>query len=642
MVKEIKKYLFAAGLFFAIFVFSPAAAQAATLYFSPSTGSHTVGDILTANVLVNTQGQDINNAEAVINFPTNTLEVVSVSKSGSIFSFWPEEPAFSNSTGTISFNGGLPTPGYNGGAGKIIGIVFRIKVAGSASVVCSSAAVRANDGFGTNVFQSCGQAQFTLLSKEQPTPSAPPPTTVTPPPSSSTSTPQPPQVRSNTHPDSGRWYANKNPDFFWTNPAGTTGVNILGDRNPDTDPGTSSDGNFNTYDYSDVDDGVWYFHIKLRNAAGWGPTGHFRFQIDTVAPSSFEIAPLTADAEDGKAKFELAAADATSGIDHYEISINGAPAVVWKDDGTGVYQTEILETGSYNMVVKAVDAAGNFVEREVDFAVVNNAPVSRAEGQGITFRISWAPFKTAFKYLGLGLLALLALWLLVYILRKSYKFLSGIKFPASGSKNLKKAFNSLNQAVRENIEILESAKSRRKLTYEEEEVLSSLKKASFAKINEEAVVLSSEGHHKIIEGTFDGQSMTGFDGKAYAVPPNYASKSKLVEGDMLKLTISEDGAFVYKQIAPVEREKKRGTLVYHDHGDYRVVSDNHAYKVLVSALTYYQAEPGDHVTIVVPRNKEAVWAAVDDVHKAPPKPVEFIEPKKPAKKRTTRKTKKTE
>ena len=52
---------------------------------------------------------------------------------------------------------------------------------------------------------------------------------------------------------------------------------------------------------------------------------------------------------------------------------------------------------------------------------------------------------------------------------------------------------------------------------------------------------------KIIEGQFDGQNMHGPDGKLYPVPANYASKSKLVQGDGLKLTIGDDGAFLYKQ-----------------------------------------------------------------------------------------------
>ena len=46
----------------------------------------------------------------------------------------------------------------------------------------------------------------------------------------------------------------------------------------------------------------------------------------------------------------------------------------------------------------------------------------------------------------------------------------------------------------------------------------------------------------VVEGTFDGQIMVGSDGKQYPAPANYASKSKLVEGDVLKLTITSDGS----------------------------------------------------------------------------------------------------
>ena len=63
---------------------------------------------------------------------------------------------------------------------------------------------------------------------------------------------------------------------------------------------------------------------------------------------------------------------------------------------------------------------------------------------------------------------------------------------------------------------------------------------------------------KIIEGVFDGQMMLSPDGKNYPIPANYASKSKLVEGDLMKLTITEDGSFIYKQIGPVPRKQVIG------------------------------------------------------------------------------------
>ncbi len=120
------------------------------------------------------------------------------------------------------------------------------------------------------------------------------------------------------------------------------------------------------------------------------------------------------------------------------------------------------------------------------------------------------------------------------------------------------------------------------------------------------------GESHIIEGSFDGQNMMGPEGRMYSVPANYASKSKLIPGDILKLTITEDGTFLYKQIGPVERKKIVGTLTY-DEGQYRVIANAKSYKVLLASVTYFKAEIGDKVTIVVPENEESEWAAIENV-----------------------------
>ncbi len=117
---------------------------------------------------------------------------------------------------------------------------------------------------------------------------------------------------------------------------------------------------------------------------------------------------------------------------------------------------------------------------------------------------------------------------------------------------------------------------------------------------------------KIIEGEFDGQNMLGPDGKMYPVPANYASKSKLVEGDILKLTIGDDGSFIYKQIGPAERRKLIGTLSLKD-GQYYVEAGGVDYRVLFASVTYFKAQPGDQITIVVPEEGTPEWAAVEAV-----------------------------
>lgn len=122
---------------------------------------------------------------------------------------------------------------------------------------------------------------------------------------------------------------------------------------------------------------------------------------------------------------------------------------------------------------------------------------------------------------------------------------------------------------------------------------------------------ADDARGKIIEGVFDGQKMAGPDGKEYPVPANYASKSKLVEGDILKLTITDDGGFVYKQIGPVERKQIIGTLVQHD-GVYYVEASGKEYRILLASVTYFHIELGEQVTIIVPAdNPDATWAAVE-------------------------------
>lgn len=116
---------------------------------------------------------------------------------------------------------------------------------------------------------------------------------------------------------------------------------------------------------------------------------------------------------------------------------------------------------------------------------------------------------------------------------------------------------------------------------------------------------------KVIEGIFDGQMMIGPDGKSYPVPPNYASKSKLVEGDILKLAIADDGGFVYKQIGPVARKQIIGTLVQHD-GTFFVEAGGREYRVLLASVTYFKAKTGDQISIIIPEdNREAEWAAIE-------------------------------
>ncbi len=154
----------------------------------------------------------------------------------------------------------------------------------------------------------------------------------------------------------------------------------------------------------------------------------------------------------------------------------------------------------------------------------------------------------------------------------------------------------------------------RSLIQEAETNLAAAKELLISIVGDDENVVHPHGEEvagKVIEGVFDGQSMVGPDGKSYPVPANYASKSKLIEGDILKLTIADDGGFIYKQIGPVARRQIIGTLMQHD-GAYYVEAGGREYRVLLASVTYFKARVGDQVSIVVPEdNREAVWAAVE-------------------------------
>lgn len=155
------------------------------------------------------------------------------------------------------------------------------------------------------------------------------------------------------------------------------------------------------------------------------------------------------------------------------------------------------------------------------------------------------------------------------------------------------------------------------LIQEAETNLAAAKELLISIIGDDGTVLTprssnpEEAGGKIVEGVFDGQKMVGPDGKEYPVPANYASKSKLVEGDILKLTIADDGSFIYKQIGPIERKQIIGTLVQHD-GAYYVEANGREYRILLASVTYFRIAVNDQVTIIVPAdNPDAEWAAVE-------------------------------
>ncbi|MBX4191592.1 MAG: cohesin domain-containing protein [Candidatus Doudnabacteria bacterium] len=377
---------------FLAFLFLPKFSQAATINISPSGGNFGVGSSFTVNIVVNTQGEPTNTAEARVSYSTAVLDVVSVKQGATYYLASPGSP--SKGTGTVYFGGGLPTPGYTGSGGVIGSITFRAKAEGSATVTVDSGKVLLNDGLGTDALNGTSSAKFTI----------------TPPPVGT------PNVSSTTHPSSDSWYQKTSLALSWTRPNDAYGFSFELDQDANTIPDSTLDTTVTTTKtYDDLKEGTWYFHIKARpqNAgSGFGATTHYRIQIDTQKPLLFDpklVGESDLNDVSRTPTLEFTARDELSGIDYYSIALDG-DVVAEKTNSPFTFNK--LSNGPHVIRVIAFDKAGNDRKAELPI-IVSGPPVLGFFQRNLTLPL--------YLILALNLLAVILILILIYFVfrRKS-------------------------------------------------------------------------------------------------------------------------------------------------------------------------------------------------------------------------------
>ncbi|MFA6512226.1 MAG: hypothetical protein WCV86_03840 [Patescibacteria group bacterium] len=341
---------------FAFLLAFPAFAHASTLFFSPSAGSYQTGATFSVGVYVNAGATPINAANGTIG--ASNLTITSVRKA-SLFSLWPVEPGMSGTS--VSFAGGLPSPGYSGTAGQFLILSVRAGSVGTATLSFSGASILANDGLGTNVLSGTGSAAFTITAVPEAVPGIP----------------GAPTVSSPTHPDQERWYGDPNPTFTWNRGSDVDGFSYLFDDNAETIPETTRSGNDTEVSFHDLADGIHYFHIRAHTEAGWGATTHFIIRIDNTPPGAPTVTfeddlPL----ERPYALLYIISEDATSGIDHFDVFLDDGEVVVLTSEEAAQYVLLDLSLGKHRLMVRAIDRAGKIAEITIFFVVQEaGAPV---------------------------------------------------------------------------------------------------------------------------------------------------------------------------------------------------------------------------------------------------------------------------
>ena len=373
-------------VFLVVAFFVPQISKAARLYITPATGVFPVGETVTVNVGIDTQGKEINALDLKLNFPADKIQLVSPNTSVSLIDVWASQPKYNNRSGEIVLQGGIPNGVITSGA-LITELTFRVRSTGQAFVTFSSE---------SNVFLNDGQAtpagldyQNALLSLVLPPPRGP-------------------LVTSGTH-QAGEWSRSSDAIFEWLQ-TDVEGYSFILDKNPVTDPDDVVDGLDSGAFYQGVSEGVSFFHIKALRAGVWGGTSHYEIKVDSKPPAAFEVDMFPSSRTSvTQPTFSFKTSDAHSGISHYEINIiplfrdGGDDGQTSFIEATSPYISHELAIGPYEAVIRAYDQAGNSIEETKRFRIVRGA-LTFTEGEGLVIAdliaIPWAGLLFALAILG--------------------------------------------------------------------------------------------------------------------------------------------------------------------------------------------------------------------------------------------------
>jgi len=333
--------------------------KAATLEMALEKNITSVKDDVVVLVTINSEGQDVNTAQATISFPANLLEVTKIDQTSSVFSFWLEQPTFDNRAGTISFVGGS-TSGLKGSGLKIMHIAFRVKGSGSGRLGVTNGAITASDGTGSNVYNTSKgldiniptTAEFQSVKVERATQAI-------------TLAKELPVLLGFSvpfYPDPTKWN-NRSASFqaSWAIGSDATRAGIVLNKEAVSTPSPSTEALSGSKIFGALADGVWYLHLRTENNIGWSPTLHYRIAVDTAPPMPFKITSVDGfKTGNPSPTINFSSSDLVSGIENYTIRMDGK--VVLATSSTKYIFSPLLP-GVHELVVTATDKAGNSISQ---------------------------------------------------------------------------------------------------------------------------------------------------------------------------------------------------------------------------------------------------------------------------------------
>lgn len=251
-------------------------------------------------------------------------------------------------------------------------VIVKAKKAGTASFLFGSAAVRENDGLGTDILSGQSSVSISIVSdvKEPTAPAVKPVTTPpsVPEPAVLKESGSPLTISSLTYPNSDSWYSSREGVLSWKLPSDATAVKTLIDNNSYSVPTMQYIPPISSKSVGGLSDGVWYFHLRYLENNIWSQASHYKIQIDSAPPINFSVVPEKIN--DRVIGLNFSAEDTLSGIDYYNFSIGDGPAVkVLAENSKNLIPWPEIKGGSYQIAATVYDKAGNYTEFKTQITV---------------------------------------------------------------------------------------------------------------------------------------------------------------------------------------------------------------------------------------------------------------------------------
>jgi hypothetical protein len=135
----------------------------AQVFFNSEKNKFSQDEIFQINILINTQGEDINAISGQVIFPLEFLELKNILDNKSIIDFWLEKPNIKNNT--INF-AGVIKGGYIGENGRIFSLVFGSKNYGKKEIFLENFQILKNDGKASPAQFEDKNFSFEILKKQ--------------------------------------------------------------------------------------------------------------------------------------------------------------------------------------------------------------------------------------------------------------------------------------------------------------------------------------------------------------------------------------------------------------------------------------------------------------------------------------------